>query len=370
MLRAERIFTPMFLVNLYCLFFACYGLIIKRQASTGSFANKTPRIAIIAPLLIGDTLMSVSLIAKLRHLYPSSPILLICAQPLADLLRFGPYGIKTAAIRVNSLSSMHSIRALGPFDLGYALGENRFAFIAKAIGCSRVVALAGGRPFWRNIFIDQAVRIDQGLSNIYTQQAQLVSEPSLPLRFAEDEFLPLNHSIDRVRITESSYVLLHLGSTRKLKQWASGNWRTLISALDSMGYRLVIAVGPGEQELIRSVDPKSAHQAFVGGSNLEPFWHVVKDAAALVCVDSAAAHVGKLTGTLTICFYGPGGEALTGPDQFFRQGRFFGLTLKSLPDKCRESVFKRTLPVRPTGEVLSDDAAIAETVRLLNLMRT
>ena len=335
----------MFLANLYCLFRACYGNIIKRQASSGSFANKTPLIAIIAPLLIGDTLMSVSLIAKLRHLYPSSPILLICAQPLADLLRFGPYGIKTSAIRVNSLSSIHSIRALGPFDLGYALGENRFALIAKAIGCSRVVALAGGRPFWRNVFIDRAVRIDQGLSNIYTQQAQLVGESSLQLRFDEDEFLPLNHSGDRVRITESSYVLLHLGSSRRSKQWASGNWRTLISALDRMGYRLVIAVGPGEQELIRSVDPKS------------------------VCVDSAAAHIGKLTETLTICFYGPGGEALTGPDQFFRQGRFFGLTLKSLPDKCREPVFKRTLPVRQTGTVLTDDAAIAETVRLLNLMR-
>lgn len=360
----------MFLVNLYCLFFAFYGSIIKKQEKLNPATIQTPRIAVIAPLLIGDTLMSISLIAKLRHSYPFSPILLICGQPSADLLSFGPYGIKTGAIRLKSLSSMRNIRALGPFDLGYALGENRFALIAKAIGCSRVVALAGGRPFWRNVFIDRAVRIDQGLSNIYTQQAQLVGESSLQLRFDEDEFSPLNKSVDRSLITKPHYVLLHLGSSRRSKQWASGNWRTLISALDRMGYRLVIAVGPGEQELITSVDPKSTHQAFVGGSNLEPFWRVVKDAAALVCVDSAAAHIGKLTGTLTICFYGPGGKALTGPDQFFCQGRFFGLTLKSLPDKCRESVFKRTLPVRPTGEVLSDDAAIAETVRLLNLMRT
>jgi ADP-heptose:LPS heptosyltransferase len=359
----------MFLANLYCLFFACCGLIIKKQASPNLAANKTPRIAIIAPLLLGDTLMSVSLIAKLRHLYPFSPILLICTQPLADLLRFGPYGIKTATIRLKSLSSMRAIRALGPFDLGYALGENRFALIAKAIGCSKVVALAGGRPFWRNMFVDQAVEIDQTSTNIYTQQAQLVGEPSSPLRFAKDEFSPLNKSVDRSLITKPHYVLLHLGSSRRSKQWASGNWRNLISALDSLGYRLVIAVGPGEQDLLQSVDPNSAHHAFVGGSNLEPFWGVVKDAAALVCVDSAAAHIGKLTETLTICFYGPGGEALTGPDQFFRQGRFFGLTLKSLPDKCREPVFKRTLPVRQTGTVLTDDAAIAETVRLLNSMR-
>jgi len=359
----------MFLVNLYCLFFAFCGLIIKKQASPNLAANKTPRIAIIAPLLLGDTLMSVSLISKLRHSYPFSPILLICTQPLADLLRFGPYGIKTAAIRLKSLSSMRAIRALGPFDLGYALGENRFALIAKAIGCSKVVALAGGRPLWRNMFVDQAVEIDQTLTNIYTQQARLAGEPGALLQFSEDEFSQLSYPAKNTRITKLHYVLIHLGSSRKSKQWAPANWRNVIAALDALGYKIVIAVGPGEQRLIKSVDPASNYQTFIGSSNLEPFWSAIKNAEALVCVDSAAAHIAKLTGTFTICLYGPGAKALTGPDHFFRQDKFVGLTLKSMPDKRYEPVFKRVLPVRPTGTILSDDAAIAEIIKALNSIR-
>jgi ADP-heptose:LPS heptosyltransferase len=355
----------MFLTNLYCLTFALCGLILKKKKRPSLTSN--PRIAIIAPLLIGDSLMSISLIAKLRLIYPTSPISLICTEPLADLLRFGPYGIKTITIRVKSLKSVTAIRASGPFDLGYALGENRYAMMAKAIGCSTVVALAGGKPLWRNLFIDQAVLIDQSVTNIYTQQAQLAGDlDSLP-SFSEEEFFPLNYANNR--LTEEPYLLLHLGSSRQAKQLAAAHWRELINTLGGNGFRIVIAVGPGERDLIQPVDPTASHQHYVGSTNLSDFWGVVRHAAALVCVDSAAAHIGKLTGTFTICFYGPGGQALTGPDQFFPKRKFVGLTLRSLPDKCHEPVFKRALPARPAGETLSNEAAIAETVSILKSLR-
>ncbi len=355
----------MFLINLYYLTFALYGLILRKKKRRGLTSN--PRIAIIAPLLIGDTLMSISLIARLRLLYPTSPISLICTEPLADLLRFGPYGIKTIAIRVKSLKSVSAIRASGPFDLGYALGENRYAMIAKAIGCSTVIALDGGKPLWRNLFIDQAVPIDRNVTNIYTQQAQLAGDLNSLPAFSEEEFFPLNYADNR--LTEQPYLLLHLGSSRQAKQWAAVHWRELIDKLGGTGFRIVIAVGPGERGLIQPVDPTASHQHYVGSTNLIDFWGVVRHAAALVCVDSAAAHIGKLTGTFTICFYGPGGQALTGPDQFFSQRRFVGLTLRSMPDKRHEPVFKRVLPSRPAGEALSNEAAIAETVRILKSLR-
>lgn len=340
------------MVNLFALLFALANELIFSFFVT----KKTPaRIAVISPLLIGDTLMSVPLIARIRCVYPEAEIVLVVTNPLVSIFQCSPYGVVVHVFSRKRLGSFLSLWRKGPFDIGFALGENRYATLAKAIGCKRVIALANGLPRWRNFFIDQSVWPSLASANVYEWQ-ECLQESKTDVRYNPRDFAFAQHF--KRPIDNQNYVLIHIGSSKSEKRGNPEFWRAILNVLPSLSSEIVLAVGPGEEGILNRVDPEHRFSRFIGSDDLTEYWAVVRDAKLLICVDSSAAHLGKLTQTPTICLYGPGGAALTGKTEFFIESDFTEVTYEELPNKQFESVFARDLPKRAKGDVLTREEVI------------
>src|SRR6185295_659448 len=103
------------------------------------------RILIAHQLLLGDTLMLTSLAAKLRAQHPAADIVMALPEPYAALYQSAPYGVRALGWNPRAPARSPLWRERG-FDLAFVPGDNRFSWLAQALGSRWIVGFAGDRP--------------------------------------------------------------------------------------------------------------------------------------------------------------------------------------------------------------------------------
>ena len=122
----------------------------------GRAATAEPRRILIAHnLLLGDTFMLTPLIAKLRVTHPDAEVTLLAAPAAVPLYEHRPYGVRALPFRPADASTTRALLAGEPFDLAYVIGDNRYSWLAAAMGAPHVVAHAGDRPATKDWFVDE-----------------------------------------------------------------------------------------------------------------------------------------------------------------------------------------------------------------------
>ncbi len=92
-------------------------------------------------------------------------------------------------------------------------------------------------------------------------------------------------------------------------------------------------------------------------------WHILKNAAALVSLDTGIAHLAKLTFTPTVILFGQGSSVIHGPGNFWKKLPYKYATVR--PFSCRDQnlFFRRKIfwverCVRNTNECLTPGACM------------
>ena len=118
--------------------------------------------------------------------------------------------------------------------------------------------------------------------------------------------------IERKGLTPREYIVMHPFPAHASYRWPLERWRELIREL-SNDRRIVVTGGPGNvaetQTLATDTDAVSA----AGELDILSSMALIKDAAAVVSVDTAAVHIASTVGTPVIALYGPGDPVLWGP---------------------------------------------------------
>lgn len=97
-------------------------------------------------------------------------------------------------------------------------------------------------------------------------------------------------------VCSSGYVVLHPGAGAPFKAWPEIRWVELLNQLVSDGIQVLIT-GSGEQEIELAERLAKCFNrviSFAGRTTWREFVGVVQNASAIICVDSAAAHVAAL----------------------------------------------------------------------------
>jgi len=298
------------------------------------------KLLVLHELLLGDTLMLAALLAALRSRYPEADIYVTAKPAYAPLFNGSPYGARVLPFTERKSGALGHLRPARGADIAFLPGENRHAWLARALGARWIVGLAGGRSKFVNRLVDERVPLPDrptALAEIFASLSGHRGE----LRYrAGDWPAPGGTPFE---LPEAPYAVLHPGAGSPLRYWDVGNWRRLADALHERRQNVVWSAGPGEEDRIRQVDPDARFRSYAGKLDTAQLWRLVAGANLLVSVDTGVAHVGKLTGTRTVCLYGPGSSTLFGKGDFWRDAPFFEVTVPDFPCRDQRVLFKREI---------------------------
>jgi ADP-heptose:LPS heptosyltransferase len=296
------------------------------------------RILVAHHLLLGDTIMLTPLLAKCRERWPGAEIVLTCPSAYVGLYAGRPYGVRARAYDPRDIRTLHALRAQSGFDLALVPGDNRLAWLARALDARWIVAFAGDSPRYKDWPVDELRPYPDTPMAWGDLVAGLVDgEAPAPYRRvawpAPDagDFTP----------PPTPYCVLHAGASSPLKQWPAARWRELGQWLLARGYAVVLSAGPGEAALLDAVDPDGRWPRYAGTLELPALWHLLAHAALVVCPDTGVAHLARLTATPTVALFGPGSSLLSGAGAFWRGAPFTAVTIADFPCRDQRVTMKR-----------------------------
>lgn len=302
------------------------------------------RILVLHHLLLGDTLMLTALLAKLRARHPSAQIVMTVAPPYAELFAGRPYGVTAHRFDPRDYATFAALRALPRFDLAILPADNRYSWLARAIGARWITGLAGDRPAHKNWPVDELVPYS-ATPTAFCETAAELTGGSPPARYTTAAW-PAPAAAVPIDLP-ARFALLHVGASSVLKQWPAARWRELADALSHDGLAIVWSAGPGEQAILDAIDVRAGELRIAGTLSLGQLWHVLAHAEVVVCPDTGVAHLARLTGTPTVTLFGPGSALLCGPGTFFADMPGRAVTVDPFP--CRDQdvqFFRRVWWVR------------------------
>ncbi len=295
-------------------------------------APRVPQRVLIAhDLLLGDTIMLTPLLAKCRERWPSADIVMTCMPAYCGLYAMCPYGVRVLPYDPRDVRSLQRLRAEAAFDLALIPGDNRYSWLARALGARWVVGFSGADAPYKDWPVDEL----RSYPDVPTAWADLVAgliDGPAPSRYRPTDW-PAPPAVAFEATTEP-YCVIHAGASSVLKRWPADRWAEVARRLGSLGLRIVLSAGPGEAHLLDEIDVDRVFTRFGGNLSLPQMWHLLERAKLLIAPDTGIAHLGRVVGVPTLALFGPGSAVLSGAGDFWRDSPFMALTIPDFP--CRD----------------------------------
>lgn len=302
------------------------------------------RILVLHHLLLGDTLMVTGLLSKLRTQHPQAAITMTVPRAYAPLYAGRPYGVLAHAFDPRDIATLWPLLRAPRFDLVLLPADNRWSWLARALGGRWIVALANDRPAHKNWPVDEAIPYSESPTAFVETAMALHPGPApRPYRTADWPAPPAPATHDAPPVG-GDYAVLHVGASSKLKQWEPARWRALADWLKARGMAIVWSCGPGEEPLVDAVSPEPDEHACAGTWPLAGIWHLLARARLLVAPDTGIAHLGRIVGVPTVALFGPGSALICGPGDFFAAMPYRAVAIDPFPCRDQTIQFFRAVP--------------------------
>lgn len=289
------------------------------------------RILVAHNLLLGDTLMLTPLFAKLRARHPDADLATFAAPAFVPLYARGPYGVRALPFRPSRQDTVQALWSEPAFDRAYVVGDNRYSWMAAALGAREIVAHASPGPFTRQLFVDVARPYAPSPEAWGDTVSGLVDGPEPPAYARGDwpagEAKPFD-------APKPPYAVLHVGASTPLKQWPAERWRAVARALVARGYAIAWSAGRGEEALVSACEPDPEHANYAGRLDLPQLRALIEGAALAIAPDTGIAHLARVAWTPSVTIFGPGSATLCGTGRFWREVPWRAVHVD--PFECRD----------------------------------
>ncbi len=322
--------------------FATRALVVSRAlARRGARLPATPaaaeRLLVAHNLLLGDTIMLTPLLAKLRASHPAAEITLLAAPAFVPLYARRPYGVRALPFTPSDAATARALVAGGPYDLAVVAGDNRYSWLAAAMGARHIVAHAGGRGR-SNWLVDEQRPYSSTPAAWGDMVADLV-DGNDPAPYARADW-PTPEAMP-FALPQAPYAVLHVGASTPLKQWLPERWSALADALSERGLRVVWSAGRGEESIVAACDPARRHASLAGELDLPQLWRLLEGAALLVAPDTGVSHLGRAAWTPTVALFGPGSAVVCRRGRFWRDTPWRAVGAETFPCRDQRTLFGR-----------------------------
>lgn len=304
----------------------------ERMAGEADIDDVERVLAVHRILRIGDTLVARPAMAALRARYPDAHIAVLCAADLVPLLEpdLGNFydeiiPAEPEGDRTKLIAHIASYR----FDRAYVMVTDRFSLrlpYLAGIPCSTGYDYAGrgalltephtlparaNSPGYLYPEDEPPVHISQIWLSLIDPGAQPpTAYPDFVVPEAvEEEAVAF---LERNSLETGTYIVAHPFPAHPSYRWLQDKWLELIREL-SVNRRIVITGGPGDAAEAKELAAKTGAVSAAGELSILGAMALVRDAALLVSVDTAAIHIASTMKTSVVGLYGPGDPVLWGP---------------------------------------------------------
>jgi len=299
------------------------------------------KILIAHDLLLGDTLLLAPIMKRIDEKYPDSKKFILSKPLFVPLFGNNPYGFSVLSFNPKSILSVWKIFYSAPYDLTFVAGDNRYSWLARAIGSRWIVGIADDTPKWKNFMLDEAQPFDSKPATWADMIGRLVDGKN-PKPYKKNEWhCPEIKKLLLPFDTSRPYVVCHLGASNKLKFWPPEYWQALIGKIKKQKYQVVLSVGPTEEYLIKEVDPERKFYHVLGTFSLVEMWSLIDGAKLLISVDTGVAHLAKLSKTPVVTLFGPGSPMSHGVGNFWKLNPYTDITASNYPCRDQKILFRR-----------------------------
>ena len=310
------------------------------------------RILVIRLDLIGDLVLSLTVVRALKRTYPEAEIDLLAlpssakvatSDPdLSQIITYDP-NIWRRPKALFQLKNWREARALirklhaRHYDLAISVYANWAAVLAVLSGARRRTGfqtesfpgfmtdtVPGGRPGrWRYYASsDLKHEVDYCLELAEAAGATLTPQDRIPRLFVDEQTLQdveqlLRQEGVQLERSDKPLIVCHINSNNgQSKRWPIPYWATLIDRLIRQEDAYVILTGaPADLPQIESILHRMREHAInlAGKTSLTQLAALLQQADLLISGDSGPLHMGVACDTPIIAIYGPTSPALTGP---------------------------------------------------------
>jgi len=308
------------------------------------------RILVIRLDLIGDLVLSLTVVRALKRTYPEAEIDLLAIPASAKVASFDPHLAEIITYDPNIwrrpkalLSPKNWRNALAlrcqlqarHYDLAISVYGNWAATVAVLSGAKRRVGfrsegfpgfmtdnVPGGIPGrWRHWSpVDDKHEVDYCLALAQTAGATITTADRIPRLFVDEATLRVTEQLLQQVGVESpgkSLIVCHINSNNgQSKRWPIPYWATLLDRLIREKDAQVILTGaPSDLPQIESVIQRMQQRPInlAGKTSLAQLVALLQKANLLISGDSGPLHMGVACNTPIIGIYGPTNPALGGP---------------------------------------------------------
>jgi ADP-heptose:LPS heptosyltransferase len=299
------------------------------------------KILIAHNLLLGDTLLLAPLMKRVQEKYPNAKKFILTKSTFLPFFKNAPYGFNALSFNPKSFLDLIKIFFAGPYDQAFVIGDNRYSWLARALGSCWSIGISGDKPHWKNWMIDEVKPFDESPATWADMLGRIVDGKN-PKPYQKNEWVrpaakKLSFSLDIAK----PYIVCHLGASNPLRFWPYISWQILIQDIKAKGFEVVLSVGPGEEYLIDEVDPSKSYHHVRGTFSLIEMWSLIENSKLLISSDTGMAHLAKVASIPTITLYGPGSPLIHDGGQFWKNSLHQSITINPYPCRDQNSFFRR-----------------------------
>lgn len=313
-------------------------LLVGRRRS-----RRIGRILVAHHLLLGDTIMLAGLFKKLRRDYPEALIDVLVPVAWMPIFAGAPYGVRALPYDPRSVAAHRKLLARGPYDWALVPADNRWSWVARAMGARWITAFDGGPGGSKDWPVDEHVAWPS-TAEAWGDIASRLAPGQEPAPFVAGEWPAPARPAEMPALPAAPYAVLHLGASSPHKLWPAAHWQALAAAFAAAGVQAVWSAGPRELDLVHAVDPDGRFVSMAGKLDLAGLWHLLAGAAVLVSPDTGVAHLARLTGTPAVVLFGPGSPVVSGAGRFWHDSPFAVVWVEDMPCRDQNLLFERPLP--------------------------
>ena len=307
------------------------------------------RILVIRLDLIGDLVLSLTVVRALKRTYPEAEIDLLALPASAKVASYDPNLSEIITYDPNiwrrpkalfQLKNWREVSALRQklrarhYDLAVSVYANWAAILAVLSGARRRVgygpegypgfmtdSVPGGIPGrWRHWApLDNKHEVDYCLALAQAAGATLTPADRIPRLYVDEK---TRAEVDQLLLhaglqPHKPLIVCHINSNNgQSKRWPIPYWATLIDRLiHQEGAQVVLTGAPGDMPQIDQVTSRMHERAInlAGKTSLTQLAALLQRADLLISGDSGPLHMGVACGTPIIGIYGPTNPSLGGP---------------------------------------------------------
>lgn len=262
------------------------------------------RIVFIQTAFLGDLLLSVPALKRIKTLYPDCELNLVCRSGLGSLMKDLKLVDYFHEIKKGDQSSYKKLKdKLTKVDLVISAHQSfRTGLLVRSLRSKRSI---GFKNWWSWLFYDETVEFDTNLHDALRQLSLVGPLPSSNKNAGNfPSLVPVSHN-PKFKNLEKVF-LIYPGSVWATKRWTTEGFKAVAEWLLGQGLTPILMGSPEERELceeIRNGNPKILNYA--GSLTLFENIQLISQSQGVLCNDNGGQHLASLTEVPILSIFGP-----------------------------------------------------------------